>query len=49
MLWYARHGRQFFFKQTGSNRAAWPGVTGKGHDLAEWPADLQLQEFPPPV
>jgi hypothetical protein len=39
-------GGAFFFKQTGSNRAPWPGVTGKGEDPAEWPADLQPQQFP---
>jgi protein gp37 len=40
-------GVPLFVKQTGSNRALWPGVTGKGEDPAEWPADLQLRQFPP--
>jgi hypothetical protein len=32
-------------KQVGSNHALWPGVTGKGEDPAQWPADLRVQEF----
>lgn len=39
-------GVAFFHKQTGSVRAGWPGVTGKGDNPAEWPADLRVQEFP---
>ena len=37
-----------FFKQVGSNRGPdWPaGITGKGDDLAEWPAELRVQEMP---
>jgi protein gp37 len=38
-----------FVSQTGSNRSGWPGVTGKGDDPAEWPRDLRMQEFPPPL
>ena len=41
-------GLALFVKQLGSNRAAWPGVRHlKGEDPAEWPADLQIQDFPP--
>jgi protein gp37 len=39
-------GVALFFKQVGSNRALWPGVTGKGEDPAEWPEDLRIREFP---
>lgn len=42
----AEAGVPFFFKQTGSRREAWPGVTGKGDDPAEWPSDLRVQAFP---
>lgn len=42
-------GAAFFMKQTGSNRAAWPGVTGHGTTPAQWPADLRVQDFPQPV
>ena len=35
-----------FVKQTGSSRADWRDVTGKGDDPAEWPEDLRVQEFP---
>ena len=37
----------FFMKQTGSARLLWPGVTNKGDDPSEWPADLRVREFPP--
>ena len=40
-------GLALFVKQLGSNRAAWPGVRHlKGEDPSEWPADLQIQDFP---
>jgi len=39
-------GAKLFVKQSGSNHALWPGVTGKGEDPAQWPADLRVQEFP---
>ena len=39
-------GAAFFMKQTGSARADWPGVTGKGDDIGQFPGDLQLQELP---
>jgi protein gp37 len=39
-------GAKLFVKQTGSNHALWPTVTGKGEDPAQWPADLRVQEFP---
>lgn len=42
-------GGAWFMKQTGSNRAAWPGVTGHGTDPAQWPEDLRIQDFPQPV
>jgi hypothetical protein len=41
-------GAAWFFKQTGSNRAPWPGVTGHGTDPALWPSDLRVQDFPLP-
>jgi protein gp37 len=39
-------GAAYWMKQTGSNRGPWPGVTGKGHDIAEWPWDLRVQQLP---
>jgi protein gp37 len=39
-------GVPFFFKQTGSARSEWPGVTGKGETLSEFPRDLQIRELP---
>ena len=39
-------GAKLLVKQSGSNHALWPGVTGKGEDPAQWPADLRVQEFP---
>jgi protein gp37 len=40
-------GASYFFKQVGSNRGLWPGVKHlKGELPAEWPADLQVQEYP---
>jgi protein gp37 len=39
-------GTAFWFKQTGNNRAEWPGVRRKGAMAAEWPADLQIQQLP---
>jgi protein gp37 len=39
-------GAGLFVKQIGSNHALWPGVTGKGEDPAQWPADLQVQDVP---
>jgi protein gp37 len=39
-------GAKLFVKQIGSNHALWPGVTGKGEDPAQWPADLRVQESP---
>jgi len=37
---------RLFVKQIGSNHTLWPGVTGKGEDPAQWPADLRVQDFP---
>jgi protein gp37 len=43
----AAAGAKFFMKQTGSNRTPWPGVRHpKGETVAEWPADLQIREWP---
>jgi hypothetical protein len=39
-------GARLFVKQIGSNHALWPGVTGRGEDPAQWPADLRVQDFP---
>jgi protein gp37 len=39
-------GARLFVKQIGSNHALWPGVTGKGEDQAQWPADLRIQDLP---
>ena len=39
-------GAKLFIKQIGSNHGLWPGVTGKGEDPAQWPADLRVQEVP---
>jgi protein gp37 len=39
-------GAKLFVKRIGSNHALWPGVTGKGEDPAQWPADLRVREFP---
>lgn len=39
-------GTAFFHKQVGSRRDGWVGVTGKGENPAEWPADLRVREFP---
>ena len=39
-------GAKLFVKQIGSNHALWLGVTGKGQDPAQWPADLRIQDFP---
>jgi protein gp37 len=40
-------GIALFVKQTGSNRALWPGVRHlKGETPSEWPADLRIQDFP---
>ena len=39
-------GAKLFVKQIGSNHALWPSVTGKGEDPAQWPTDLQVQDFP---
>ena len=39
-------GAKLFVKQIGSNHAFWPRVTGKGEDPAQWPTDLQVQDFP---
>ena len=36
----------FFFKQVGSLHHGWGAITGKGHDPAQWPEDLRVQEFP---
>jgi protein gp37 len=37
-------GARLFVKQIGTNHALWPGVTGKGEDPAQWPADLRVQD-----
>lgn len=42
-------GTAYFHKQVGSRREGWDGITGKGDDPAEWPADLRCQEFPVPA
>jgi hypothetical protein len=39
-------GARLFVKQIGSNHTLWPGVTGKGEDPAQWPADLRVQDLP---
>ena len=39
-------GVKFFVKQLGSSQALWPSVTGNGEDPAQWPIDLQVQDFP---
>jgi protein gp37 len=39
-------GAKLFIKQIVSNHALWPGVTRKGEDPAQWPADLRVQEVP---
>jgi protein gp37 len=37
----------FFMKQIGSNHNRWPArIRGKGDDMAEWPEDLQIRQFP---
>lgn len=36
----------FFMKQVGSHHAAWPGVTDKGGDPDQWPADLRIRRYP---
>ena len=42
----ALEGVPYFFKQTGSARGEWPGVTGKGDDPEEWPAEMRVRQFP---
>lgn len=42
----AETGSAFWMKQTGSNRTAWPGVTGKGENLLELPPDLRIRALP---
>jgi protein gp37 len=39
-------GVPFFMKQIGSCHEGWGKITGKGHDPAEWPPELRVQEFP---
>ena len=40
-------GTAFFFKQVGSHRGDWPGVTEKkGEDINQFPDDLRIREFP---
>lgn len=40
-------GVAFFMKQVGSNHQGWPSnITGKGDNIAQFPTDLQLREFP---
>lgn len=45
-------GVAYFFKQLGDNPIlspgpiTWPSTAPKGHDPAEWPEDLRVQEFP---
>lgn len=41
----AAAGVPFHFKQVGSNHDGWEGITGAGKDPAQWPEDLQIQEF----
>jgi protein gp37 len=37
----------FFMKQVGSHHDCWPtDIGGKGDDMAEWPKDLQVRQFP---
>ncbi len=33
----AASGAAFWMKQTGGNRANWPGMSGKGDDITQWP------------
>jgi protein gp37 len=42
----AETGTAFWFKQAGSNHTAWPGVTGHGDRLDQFPADLRIRELP---
>lgn len=42
----AAAGIAFYFKQYGSNAFTGANVHGKGDDPAEWPSDLQCQQFP---
>jgi protein gp37 len=40
-------GIAFFMKQVGSNHHGWPAnISGKGHDMNEWPEDLRVRQFP---
>ena len=37
----------FFMKQVGSHHDRWPtNIRGKGDDMAEWPKDLRVRQFP---
>jgi protein gp37 len=37
----------FFMKQVGSHHDCWPtDIRGKGDDMAEWPKDLRVRQFP---
>jgi protein gp37 len=37
----------FFMKQVGSHHDCWPtDIRGKGGDMAEWPKDLRVRQFP---
>jgi len=42
----AETGTAFWMKQTGSNRTPWPGVSGKGEQLLDLPADLRIRDLP---
>src|SRR5712691_8207073 len=39
-------GIPFFLKQIGSNNHRWGNIRGKGDDMAEWPKDLRVRQFP---
>ena len=41
-----RPATAFWMKQTGSNRAPWPGASGKGEELHDLPPDLRIRELP---
>jgi protein gp37 len=42
----AAAGVPFWMKQTGSDHTPWPGVSGKGENLLQLPADLRIRALP---
>jgi protein gp37 len=42
----AKAGTAFWMKQSGSNRANWPGATKHGEILEQLPSDLRIRELP---